>query len=104
MEWRRTNGVRFAPDKTEAVLFSRNRRHWRDRTSEHITIGTHQVGFNVKATRWLGIYLDSSLGFSEHVARGAHRAKTAEQRLRSTVTRHGVPPIAARHLDRKSVV
>lgn len=66
VEWGRTNGVRFEPGKTEVILFSRNRRHWRDRTHEKIKVGSHQIAFNVKATRWLGIYLDSRLGFSEH--------------------------------------
>ena len=48
---------------------------------------------------WLGIYLDLRLSFGEHVTRSAGRARTAEKRLRSIVTRHEVPPIAARHLQ-----
>ena len=85
--------------KTEVILFSRNRRHWRESAREKITVGSHQVPFNAKATRWLGIYQDSRLRFSEHVAISAQRARIAERRLSSIVTRHGVPPIAARHLQ-----
>lgn len=62
-------------------------------------MGAHTVPFNVKATRWLGIYLDSRLGFSEHVAISARKARTAERRLSSMVARHGVPPLSARHLQ-----
>lgn len=62
-------------------------------------VDSHPVAFNRKATRWLGIYLDPRLNFSEHVVRSTNRARTAERRLRSIVTRHGVPPIAARHLQ-----
>lgn len=68
IEWGHSNGVAFEPAKTEAILFSRNRRHWRERAREKITVGSRQVPFNAKATRWLGIYLDSRLRFSEHVA------------------------------------
>ena len=62
-------------------------------------VGSHQVPFNVKATRWLGIYLDSRLGFSEHAARSVQGARISEKRLSSIVARHGVPPFAARHLQ-----
>ena len=64
-----------------------------------ITVGNYRVPFNIKATRWLGTYLDSRLSFSEHAKISARRARTAEGRLRSIVTRHGVPPLSARHLQ-----
>lgn len=70
----------------------------KERSSETITIGSHQMTFNVKATRWLGILLDFRLRFNEHASRSAQRARAAEKILSSLVTRHGVPSIAARHL------
>ena len=97
--WRCSNGVTFEPAKTEAILFSRNRRHWKDRGRETVTVGSRQIPFNVRMTRWLGIYLDSRLSFSEHAARSTQRARIAEKRLSSMVARHGVPPLAARHLQ-----
>lgn len=97
--WGRNGGVLFELAKTEAILFSRNRKHWKERAHERIRIESHQVPFNVKATRWPGIYLDSRLGFGEHETRSFQRARVAERRLSSIVTRHGVPPIAARHLQ-----
>ena len=62
-------------------------------------VDSHPIPFNRRATRWLGIYLGSRLRFAEHVSRSAARARTAEKRLRSIVTRHGVPPITPRHLQ-----
>ena len=85
--------------KTEAILFSRNRKHWKDRGRTAISIGEHRIPFNIRATRWLGIYLDSRLSFMEHARVSAGKARTAEGRLRSMVARHGVPPLSARHLQ-----
>ena len=68
-----------------------------DRGRETIVVGSCQIPFNVRATRWLGIYLDSRLSFGERTARSTQRARIAERRLSSMVARHGVPPLAARH-------
>ena len=87
--WGGTSGVTFEEGKTEAILFSRNRKHWKDRGQVAIAVGNHRVPFNIKATRWLGIYLDSRLSFTEHTRISARRARTAEGRLRSMVARHG---------------
>lgn len=66
-------------------------------------MGPQTIPFNRKATRWLGAWLDSRLSFREHSERGAERARRAEGGLRSIVTRHGVPPIAARRLQEARV-
>ena len=97
--WGGASGVTFEAGKTEAILFFRNRRHWKDRGQVSIRVGDHRVPFNVKATRWLGVYLDSRLCFAEHARVSARRARTAERRLSSMVARHGVPPLSARHLQ-----
>ena len=52
VEWERTNGVLFEPGKAEAILFSRNRRHWKERSHEQIMVGSYPVAFNVEPTRW----------------------------------------------------
>ena len=64
-----------------------------------IRVGDHRIPFNIGATRWLGIYLDSRLSFTEHARISARRARAAERRLTSMVARHGVPPLSARHLQ-----
>ena len=61
-------------------------------------MGPHHAPFNKQATRGLGIRLDPGLRFAEH-ARFTTRARAAERRLQSIVTRHGVLPISARHLQ-----
>lgn len=99
IRWGNSNGVRFELAKTEAILFSRNRRHWRDKAHEHVQVDSHPVPFNRQAARWQRIYLDSRLRFTEHAARSPNLARTAERRLRSIVSRHGVPLISARRLQ-----
>lgn len=68
ISWGHSDGVGFGVSKTEGILFSRNRRHWRGRATEQVQVGPH---FNRQATRWLGIYLDSCLRFTEHAARSS---------------------------------
>lgn len=99
IEWGHANGVRLETAKAEAIFSSRNRRHWRERAEGHVMVESRPVPFNRGATRWLGIYLDSRLRFAEHASRSVRQARTAERRLQSIVTRHGVPPISARHLQ-----
>ena len=99
IRWGLANDVRFELAKTEAIIFSRNRRHGRDKTHEHVQVDSHPVPFNGKVTRWQGIYLDSPLRFTEHTARSSNLARTAERRLRSTASKHRVPPTSARHLQ-----
>ena len=104
ISWGRDNGVCFETAKTEAILFSRNRRHWKDRVHSHIMVDSRPIPFNRQATRWLGIYyLVSRLRFAEHTMRGANRAKAAGRRLRSILSRHRVPPLSARHI-REAIV
>jgi len=49
--------------KTEAVLFRKGRE---EMPARKIRVGNHQVAYNKEATRWLGVYLDSSLTLKEH--------------------------------------
>ena len=85
--------------KTEAILFSRNRKHWRDRLNEHVTVQGRQVPFNRKATRWLGIWVDSRLSWKEHIRIYEGKARRAERRISSLIRRNGVPQISVRHLQ-----
>ena len=97
--WAEGNGASFGVGKTEAILFTRNRRHWEDKEQALNSIDHHQFRYNHRVTRWLGIWLDYRLNFAKHTRRYAARACDAEKRLASIVTRHGVPPISARHLQ-----
>jgi hypothetical protein len=60
--WASSNGVSFDHRKTEALLLSRRRR------GPTVTVESdgRQVPFNKKATRWLGVWLDSQLTLRDH--------------------------------------
>ena len=47
----RRNKAALKTGKTEAILFSRNRRYWRDRAHETVQVGPHQLSFNRQAAR-----------------------------------------------------
>ena len=47
------NVVRFETSKTEAIIFSRQRRH--RRCDRGVRVGDQAVRFAREATRWLGI-------------------------------------------------
>ena len=67
LEWAEHNAVRFETTKTEAILFSRRRRH--RRTQRGIRVGGETVRFAPEDTRWLGIWLDSALTPREPAAK-----------------------------------
>ena len=89
--------MRFEKGKTEALLFSKRRKHkrcWRE-----IRVGAHRVGFNPGTTRWLGIWLDASLNLAENRRWIIGKTRQAEARLRRIVNQYGVPPPAAGNLQ-----
>jgi hypothetical protein len=59
-KWAARNGITFDHGKSEAVFFSRAR------PTATIRTGGHEIPFNRKATRWLGVWLDSQLTLGEH--------------------------------------
>ena len=85
--------------KTEAVLFSRKRKHWQARSEKTIQVGEQAVRFAREAMCWLGIWLDPALTLSENRHRCGGETRRDEARLRRIVSRHGVPPAAARNLQ-----
>ena len=51
LRWAEGNAVRFGAFKTEAVLFSRNRKHWPARGEKTIWVGDQAIRFAREATR-----------------------------------------------------
>jgi len=86
IEWAARNGVVFDHDKSEAMLFSRKRRV----PTATIKVGEREIGFNKKATRWLGIWLDSHLTLKEHQKTMAKKARKAMARLRRLMGQMGL--------------
>ena len=98
LEWAGDNSVRFEESKTEAILFSKRRKHKRCR--REIRVGaSHRFRFNPESTRWLGIWLDASLSLAENRRRRIGKTRQVEARLRRIVNQYGVPPAAARSLQ-----
>ena len=64
-----------------------------------IRVGEQRVRFASEATRWSGIWLDSSLTLAENRRRRLGKARQAEARLRRIVSTYGVPPAAASTLQ-----
>lgn len=93
VKWGERNAISFESRKMEAILFSRNRRYWRDRREEYIKVQGRTVPFNRKATRWLGVWIDSRLSWKEHIRVYEGKARRVERRISSLVRKNGVPPI-----------
>jgi len=90
------NAGEFETSKTEAILFSRKRKHWKKKVEARIRVGEHTIQFSKEATRWLGIWLDSSLKLTTHRQKCISRARAAERRLRNLVGKFGTPPATVR--------
>ena len=97
LRWADSNAVRFETTKTEAILFSRKRKH--HQCHRGVRVRGQTVHFAGEATRWLGIWLDSSLSLAENRCRWIGKTRQAEARLRRIVSTYGVPPAAARGLQ-----
>ena len=82
-------------------LFSKKRKHRRcDRGIRvGIRVGSQIIHFASEATRWLGIWLDSTLTLAENWRRRIGKTHQAEGRLRRIVSKYGVPPAASRNLQ-----
>ena len=97
LSWAKDNAVSFETSKTEAILFTRKRKH--RHCNRTIQVGSQQVKFAGEATRWLGIWLDSTLTLAENRRIRLGKARQAEARLRRIVSQYGVPPSTARTLQ-----
>ena len=87
--------VHFETSKTEAILFSKRSY----RCSREIRVRGQMIRFVPQATRWLGIWLDSTLTLAENWRRRIGKTRQAEARLRRIVSKYGVPPAASRNLQ-----
>lgn len=65
LEWAGSNAVTFETSKTEAILFSSKRKHYRAKAEKRIRVGAQAARFARDATRWLGVWLDSALTLRE---------------------------------------
>ena len=97
--WADNNAVRFETSKTEAMLFSRRRKHWRAKAKKAIRVGDQTVHFSRAVTRWPGIWLGWALTLRENRRRCINQVCQAEPKIRRLMTRYGGPPASARKLQ-----
>jgi hypothetical protein len=76
--WAQRNTVRFETSKVEAILLSRNRKHYKERDTMKVRVGEHHAKFNSGATRWLGVWIDLALRLTTHQDKCMARARMAE--------------------------
>jgi len=98
-KWALENGVRFELSKTEAILFTRSRRHLARRLDVKMKVGGRDITFAKEATRWLGVWLDPQLRLTTNRRKCIQRAKAASARLKGLVGQNGIPPSSARNLQ-----
>jgi hypothetical protein len=95
IEWASRRDLQFDTAKTEAALFTRrggHQKHLRPKVTEKSNVGDGFVRFNKEATRWLGVWMDPDLRFTEHHNRCMKKARAAEARLRVLTKMHGINP------------
>ena len=103
LRWARGNAVHFEISKTEAVLLSRRRGLRQAAAAEPVRVGDLLFPFASKATRWLGVWLDSALTLRTSRRKALNRARAKEAALRRLVTKRGLAPAAARNLQQAIV-
>ena len=92
LDWEKDNGVAFDQGKTEGVRFRKKK----GAPTATIHVGTSDISFNPKATRWLGVWLDSLLTLKEHHAVRLKEGKKAMERLRRFTGQMGLSPANCR--------
>ena len=74
------NAVCFEESKTEAILFSKRRKHKRCRQKIRVGIA-HWVHFNPDSTWWLSIWLEASPSLAKNRQKRIEKTREAEGRL-----------------------
>jgi len=85
--------------KTEAIRFTRSKRHLARRLDVKMRVRGRDITFAKEATRWLGVWLDPALKMNVNRRKCINRAKAAAARLQGLVGRNGIPPSSARNLQ-----
>jgi hypothetical protein len=86
--WAGSNGGYFDHQKTEALFLSQRRRG----PTATIESDGRQVPFNKKATRWLGVWLDSQLTLKEHQKTMLKKGRKAFAQVRRLTGQLGLTP------------
>jgi len=88
--WAKTNACQFEVEKMEAMLFARRGKNKEPKMNARVRVGDHEVLYNKEATRWLGVWLDDMLTLNDHTKKTLAKARTAQNRVRSLMTKKGL--------------
>lgn len=106
IRWGAKRKLQFELEKSEAILFTRSPNIRREANTTPIYVGGSDeveegtpISFSMKATRWLGFWLDSSLSFSHHWKLKMQQAKNAIFQLSSLRKSIGLPIGVSRALQ-----
>lgn len=101
IEWGTLNAVTFDTSKTEAVTFSKSNRQRLNKQLQETKLkaGNEEISFNKKATRWLGVWLDSQLKFTSHINERVRRARAAEIQIKELTRTYDLVPGLVRQIQ-----
>lgn len=74
--WLTRNHLQLSANKTEAILVTKRRTC----TSPKISVNGYEINFD-KSLRYLGVFLDGNLSFSDHIERASNKALGTATRL-----------------------
>jgi len=90
MIWAKKNACQFDIEKTEAMLLRRRRKNKEPKINARVRVGSHEVAYNTEATRWLGVWLDDMHTLNDHTKKTIAKARRAQNRVRSLMTKKGL--------------
>ena len=99
LQWADHNAVQIETDKTEAIFFSKSRKKRTKAKRIRFDLRGQEVQFNQKATRWLGVFIDSQLTLRDHCNTWANKARAAQNRVRRLSGPNGLSPDACRKIQ-----
>jgi len=88
--WAEKNACQCEIEKTEAMLFTRRRKNKEPKMNARVKVGSHEVSYNEEATRWLGVCLDDMLTLNDHTKKTLAKARKAQNKVRSVMTKKGL--------------
>jgi len=88
--WAKKNACQFDVEKTEAMLCTRRSKNKVPKMNAQVRVGIHEVPYNKEATRWLGVWLDDILTLNDHTKKTLAKARKAQNRVRSLMTKKGL--------------
>jgi len=88
--WAEKNACQFDIQKIEAMLFTQRRKNKEPKMNARVRVGNPEVSYNKEATRSLGVWLDDMLTLNDHTKQTLAKARRAQNRVRSLMTKKGL--------------